>query len=103
MTTSLTLGISRRPDASLVLTAEGEIDLSNLEEFTAALSDGVAEAVRGGEILTVDLAAVEYLDSAGINALCARAENIFLIAHPLLMSTLKISGLVELIRVVPAS
>lgn len=103
MTTSLTMGISRRPDTTLVLTAEGEIDLSNLDEFTATLSEGVAEAARTGEILTVDLGAVEYLDSAGINALCARAEHINLIAHPLLMSTLKISGLVELIRVVPAS
>ena len=46
---------------------------------------------------------VEYLDSAAINALFARAEPINVIAHPLLMSIFTISGLSELATVEPAS
>jgi anti-anti-sigma regulatory factor len=45
------------------------------------------QAASSGGTLTVDLSAVEYLDSGAINALFARADHINLIAHPLLMST----------------
>ena len=51
-------------------------------------------------MLTVDLAAVEYVDSAAINVLFAHADNIHkLIAHPLLMNILTISGLTELVTI----
>lgn len=99
MATSLTLGTSRRQDGTLVLTAVGEIDLSNLDEFTEALAVSTIEAANGGGLLTVDLSAVEYLDSSAINALCARAVHIHLVAHPLLISILTVSGLTELITV----
>jgi anti-anti-sigma regulatory factor len=49
--------------------------------------------------LTVDLSAVEYLDSAAINALFRRADHIDLIAHPALMPVLAISGLSELVTI----
>jgi hypothetical protein len=42
---------------------------------------------------------VEYLDSAAINALYARSDHIRLIAHPTLMSVLRISGLAELVTI----
>lgn len=98
MPTSLTLDTEQR-DGKLVLTASGEIDLSNIDTFTQALTTAIKEA--GGKI-TVDLSAVEYLDSAAINALFAHAEHIHLIARPLLMPVFRISGLTELTTVEPA-
>jgi len=102
MPTSLTLDTARRDDGKLVLTAVGEIDLSNVDAFTQALADAATEAVGSGGKLIVDLGAVEYLDSAAINVLFARADDIDLIAHPLLMSIFTTSGLTELVDVEPA-
>jgi len=99
MSTSLTLGTARRDDGKLVLTAAGEIDLSNIDVFDQALTTATSEAVGSGATLTVDLRAVEYLDSSAINALFSRAEHIDLIAHPILMPILNISGLAELVRI----
>ena len=103
MPTSLTLDTARRNDEKLVLIAVGEIDLSNIGEFDQALTDAGTEAASGGGTFTVDLSAIEYLDSAAINALYARAGHIDVIAHPLLMSVLRMSGLTELVTVEPAS
>jgi anti-anti-sigma factor len=102
MPTSLTLDTARRSDGKIVLTAAGEIDLSNIDAFDAALSAATTEAAPSGRTLTVDLSAVEYLDSAAINALFARMDHIDLIAHPLLMTVLTISGLAELVSIEPA-
>ena len=102
MPTSLTLDTARRDDGKLVLIAAGEIDLSNIDAFNQALTTAITEAAGSGGMLTVDLSAVEYLDSAAINALFARADHIQLIAHPLLMSVLTISGLTELVTIEPA-
>jgi anti-anti-sigma factor len=101
MSTSLTLDTARCNDGKLVLTAAGEIDLSNIDAFNDALA-AATEAAGSGERLTVDLSALEYLDSAAVNALCARAEHIHVVAHPLLMSIFTISGLTELATVEPA-
>ncbi len=102
MTTPLTLDTARRNDGNLVLTAAGEIDLSNIDAFNQALTTATTEAGGSGETLTVDLSAVEYLDSAAINALFARADDIRLVAHPLLMPILNVSGLTELVTTEPA-
>ena len=99
MSTSLTLDTAHRNDGKLVLIAAGEIDLSNIEAFDHALSTATTEAVGNGVTLTVDLSAVEYLDSAAINALFSRADHIDLIAHPILMPILAISGLSELVTI----
>lgn len=48
MTTSLTLDTTRRDDGTLVLTAAGEIDLSNLDGFNQALTTATTEAASGG-------------------------------------------------------
>jgi anti-anti-sigma factor len=103
MATSLTLDTARRGDGQPVLIAAGEIDLSNIDVFNQALTTAAGEAAASGGMLTVDLSAVEYLDSAAINALFARADHIHLIAHPLLMPILTISGLTELVTVDPAA
>jgi len=103
MPTSLTLDTARCNDGKLVLIAAGEIDLSNIDAFNQALTTATTEAAGSGGTLTVDLSAVEYLDSAAINGLFARADQIRLIvAHPVLMSILTISGLTELVTVEPA-
>ena len=45
---------------------------------------------------------MEYLDSAAINALAIRAEQIKkLLIHPVLVATLTVSGLAELVTVDP--
>ncbi|KUI38047.1 STAS domain-containing protein [Mycobacterium sp. GA-2829] len=96
MTTPLTIDSARRDDGRTVLTAVGEIDLSNIDAFRSALTTATDDSGP----LTVDLSAVEYLDSAAINVLFDRAEGIdALIAHAFLMSPLTISGLTELVAV----
>lgn len=102
MPTSLTLNTARCDDGKLVLIAAGEIDMSNVDAFNQALRTATTEAGSTGRTLTVDLSAVEYLDSAAINALFARADHIDLIVHPMLMSIFTISGLTELVSVEPA-
>jgi hypothetical protein len=53
--------------AALVVTAAGEIDLSTLEQFRAALTDGFDQLARG-EILVVDLTKVTFISSTGLQA-----------------------------------
>jgi anti-anti-sigma factor len=102
MPTSLTVDTARSGDGGLVLTAAGEIDLSNVDSFDEALTTAVAETADGGEMLTVDLSAVEYLDGAAVNALFPHADHIRLIAHPFLIRVFAVSGLTELATVEPA-
>lgn len=94
MTTALRLTTGTGPDDVPVLTAAGEIDMSNAETFATALTEAVARAGDAG--LLVDLTAVEYLDSAGLAALFDQAERIRLRVGPLLAPLLDISGLAEL-------
>ncbi len=89
MTTPLTLSTSWRPDGTPVVTAVGEIDMSNVGTFRDALTRASASA---GPIV-VDLTGVEYLDSAGLTVLFTHAAHIELIATPLLAPVLTISGL----------
>lgn len=99
MATALTLDTARS-DGGLVLTATGEIDLSNIEPFTQALTAAVAEADGDGDgTLIVDLSGVEYLDSAGVNVLFPFASHIRVIAHPWLVRVFDISGFTELATV----
>lgn len=103
MPTALTLDITHRQDGTVVLVADGEIDLSNVDAFRRALTAATAEAADGGAGLVADLASVEYVDSAAINVLSARADQIgTLVVHPLLTTIFAISGLSELITVEPA-
>ena len=81
MPTSLTLDTTRCDDGTLVLIAAGEIDLSNIDASTKPSPPPPPRPLAGGGKLTVDLSAVEYLDSAAINALYDRADHINLIAQ----------------------
>jgi anti-anti-sigma factor len=103
MATSLTLDTAHGDDGKPVLVAVGEIDLSNIDTFAEALTAAVTDTANSGGTLTVDLSAVEYLDSAAINALFPHAEHIHVIAHPLLIRVFAISGLTELTTIEPAA
>ncbi|WP_141208802.1 STAS domain-containing protein [Streptomyces griseorubiginosus] len=92
MTTPLTLTPGRRPDGTLLLTAVGEIDMTNTEALADAL-----DTTRGPIVL--DLTGVEYLDSAALNVLFTRADRVELVATPLLAPVLTISGLTDLTTV----
>jgi anti-anti-sigma factor len=96
MPTPLTVDTAPGDDGALVLTAAGEIDLSNIETFTEALTAATTECAERGETLTLDLSAVDYLDSAAINALFIHAERIHVIADARLIRVFAISGLSEL-------
>ncbi len=102
MPTLLTLDTARSDNGKLVLIAAGEIDLSNVDTFTDALTTAIAQTAGSNGKLTVDLSTVKYLDSAAINALFNHAERIQLIVHPLLMRIFTITGLTELTTVEPA-
>lgn len=97
---STPLSVHTEADAAgrLVVSAIGEIDAGNVADFAEALQ----EAVNRGGPLTVDLSAVEYLDSAAINALVPHAESLHIVANPVLMRVLRVSGLDDLTTISPA-
>jgi anti-anti-sigma factor len=97
MSTALTLTTGRRADGTAVLTAAGEIDMSNAEAFATALA--TADHDRADGPLVVDLTQVEYLDSAGLAALFPHVERLRLLANPLLAPVLTIAGLDNLTTV----
>jgi anti-anti-sigma factor len=96
MTTDLTLTTGRRPDGTPVLTAVGEVDMSNAADFASALTHAVQGAPGR---LTVDLTALEYLDSAGLAVLFPHVDRIHLVTGPLLAPVLTIAGLADLMTV----
>ncbi|MGP4057108.1 STAS domain-containing protein [Mycobacterium sp. 4D054] len=99
MATPLTLHTHRQEDGSVVLTAAGELDMSNI----AAFSEAVGAAVDGkGRRLLVDLSAVEYLDSGAINVLFEHVDSIELVVNPILLPVLTVSGLTKATIVKPA-
>ncbi len=102
MMTPLTLNTDRGVDGTPRVIAVGEIDVSNIHTFTAALT---AASEGSSRPITVDMSAVKYLDSAGINVLFKHADEIdrlHLIVHPFLMRVLSITGLSAIATVQPA-
>lgn len=96
MTTPLTLATSRRADGRSVVTATGEIDMTNTDALAGTVDAALADATGP---LVIDLTAVGYLDSAGLSVLLARADRIEILAPPLLMPVLTFAGLAELTTV----
>jgi anti-sigma B factor antagonist len=94
------LELATRPDdnGNTVLTAVGEIDMSNVAGFRDALS----QVGTGGAGFIVDLTGVDYLDSAGLTALLPYAARIRIIATTMLAPVLSISGLDSITTVVSA-
>ena len=95
MATSLDLSTRRAADGAPVVTAVGEIDMSNADRFR----DALGQAAGDGGRLVVDLTGVEYLDSAGLHVLFAFTQGLSLIAGPLLAPVLAISGLSDVTSV----
>lgn len=99
MGTPLSVTTERRGDGGSALVARGELDLSNIDTFAEALRGAVCD----GGTVTVDLSAVEYLDSAAINALFAHVGQIEIVANAMLMPLLTVSGLTGVVTVRPSS
>ena len=72
MATSLDLSTRRDADGVPVVTAVGEIDMSNADRFR----DTLGQAAGDGGRLVVDLTGVEYLDRAGVHVLFAFAPGL---------------------------
>lgn len=92
MTTPLAFTAGRRPDGIAQLAVAGEIDMSNCGRLGEAL-----ETTSGP--LVLDLTAVGYIDSAGLNVLFAHADRLEVIAPAQLTTVLTVSGLAELATV----
>jgi anti-anti-sigma factor len=101
--TPLSLRTGRSDDGTLVLAATGELDVSNVNTFSDALATAISASSTDGQIVTVDLREVEYLDSAAINALYHHPDRIRLVANPILIPVLKVSGLTDVVTVQPAA
>ncbi len=56
-----------------IVLPDGEIDLSNVDQFSTALNEA-ADGAPGGFI--VDLSNTEYIDSAGIQAILAAYQRV---------------------------
>ena len=96
MTTPLELATRPDDNGNTVLTAVGEIDMSNVAGFRDALS----QAGTGGAAFIVDLTGVDYLDSAGLTALLPYAARIRVFAPAVLAPVLAVSGLDSITTVV---
>jgi anti-sigma B factor antagonist len=76
-----------------VVTASGDIDLANVNEFSDVLNGAAAES----DAITVDLSDVSYCDSAAVRALFAVAANtklgLIVPATGPIITLLSISGL----------
>lgn len=97
MATLISVSTDRGPDGQVVVTAIGELDMSNVDRFNDAVAAAVA--LTDGAPVDVDLTGVEYLDSAAINALFGYTDRIRLLANPILMPVLKVSGLTDAMSV----
>ncbi|MHA6757621.1 STAS domain-containing protein [Streptacidiphilus sp. PAMC 29251] len=92
MTAQLILTPDHRPDGTALLRVAGEIDMSNTADLAAALDSATGP-------LVLDLTSVDYLDSAGLSVLFAHADRLELLAPPLLLPVLQVSGLADLATV----
>jgi len=102
VTTPLALNTNRGDDGTLVLSAAGELDLSNIETFAQALSRAINESGDTDGTVTLDFSGIEYLDSSAINVLFTNAGRIRgLVINPLLSSVVTVSGLDEILAVEP--
>ncbi|WP_249999405.1 STAS domain-containing protein [Actinoplanes sp. M2I2] len=101
MSTPLTCTTGRRPDGAVVLTATGEIDMSNAADFATALT--TADDQSDGIPFVVDLTGVEYIDSAGLAVLFPHVDRLRLRSNNLLAPVLTIAGLDDITTVADES
>ena len=99
MATPLSVSTGLRDDGTVVVSATGELDMSNVDALSAAIAAAMTPASQDGGVLTIDLTGVEYLDSAAINALYGHADRTHLFVNPILMPVLTVSGLTDVASV----
>jgi anti-anti-sigma factor len=99
MATPLSVSTGLRDDGTVVVSATGELDMSNVDALSAAIAEAMTPASQDGGVLTIDLTGVEYLDSAAINALYGHADRTHLIVNPILIPVLTVSGLTDVASV----
>jgi len=99
MATPLSVRTDIGDDGTVVVGVTGELDMSNIDVFSAAIADAITPASHDGGVLTIDLTGVEYLDSAAIDVLFGNADRIRLIVNPILIPVLKVSGLTNVMSV----
>ncbi|SNY47062.1 STAS domain-containing protein [Paractinoplanes atraurantiacus] len=97
MSTELTFATVQDPDGATVLSAAGEIDMSNAAEFSAALDGALAEA--GDAPVVVDLTKVDYIDSAGLAVVFPHIDRVRLVASEVLAPVLTVVGLDDVMTV----
>ncbi|SEH89092.1 anti-anti-sigma factor [Mycolicibacterium rutilum] len=97
MATYVDVRTGRGEDGTVLVSATGELDLSNVEAFTKAM------AAADSEPVVVDFSGIEYLDSGAINALFEHAGRIRrIVVNPILLPVLTVSGLTQVAEVQPA-
>jgi anti-anti-sigma factor len=94
MATPLTL-TTRHDGGVVVLTAVGEVDMSNVD----VLDESLTAAADDAATVRVDFSGIEYLDSRAINLLFTHADHIELVVNPILLPVLKISGLADVVSI----
>ena len=99
MTAALEITTGSAADGTPSMTVVGEIDLSNVDEFTEGLRAAVGPEGR----LLVDLTRVDYLDSAALAVLFSHADRVDIRISPLNQRLFNVYGLdqVTSVRVVP--
>ncbi|MGH3633378.1 STAS domain-containing protein [Mycobacterium sp.] len=87
------------PDQLPVVTAVGDIDRTNADDF----KDALAQAANGASAIIVDMTAVPYCDSSAVQALftVARATEVHLVVPTTgpIRTLLRISGLDQIVTV----
>jgi anti-anti-sigma factor len=65
----------RRAGNALVLAATGRIDHASAEGFKAALQPYLDQCKAGGDVVVLDLSAVDYISSVGLRVLMLAAKQ----------------------------
>ena len=97
MATLVTVSTDRGPDGQVVVTAIGELDMSNVDRFSDAVAAALTQA--DGKPVRLDLQGIEYLDSGAINALFACGDRVRVVVNPILLPVLRISGITDVMSV----
>ena|SRR5690349_9104208 len=99
MATPVSLSTGRSADGQIVVTAAGELDMSNIDDFGRLLAEAAEQT--DGKSVQVDLRGVEYLDSGAINILFEYADHIRVLANTILMPVLEVSRITDVTTVEP--
>ena len=66
---------ARRAGSAMILATAGRIDHASAEGFKTALQPHLDRCAAGGDVVVVDLSAVEYISSVGLRVLMLAAKQ----------------------------